>query len=112
MLALTRDQLIFEMVAWLSWLDLPAGRQGASFMYFVYIIRSKSTGKYYTGMTNDLTRRLMEHNGHHLSTKTTFKLTDYELVYSEELVDRTSARKREKYLKSGAGRELREKIVK
>ncbi|HUW24823.1 MAG TPA: GIY-YIG nuclease family protein [Patescibacteria group bacterium] len=31
-------------------------------MFFVYILRSTKTGKFYTGSTNNLERRLTEHN--------------------------------------------------
>ena len=31
-------------------------------MFFVYILRSAQSGKFYTGQTNDLDRRMQEHN--------------------------------------------------
>jgi len=31
-------------------------------MYFLYILRSKKNGSYYTGMTNDIDERLNRHN--------------------------------------------------
>jgi putative endonuclease len=80
--------------------------------YFVYIIRSVSSGKYYTGMTSNICRRLQEHNYHLSNTPTTKSLSDYELVFCQTVDDRIEARKLEKYLKSGFGREIREEIVK
>ena len=80
-------------------------------IYFVYIIRSKSTQKFYTGMTNSISRRLHEHNQMLSNTKTTKYLTDNELVFCQEISNRQGARVLEKYLKSGAGREIREQIV-
>ncbi len=53
-----------------------------------------------------------EHNKHKSSTRTTYKLDDYALVYCEVVSDRIEARVLEKYLKSGAGREMREEVVK
>ena len=92
--------------------DLPAGRQGASFMsYFVYIIRSSGTGKFYTGITNDLNRRLHEHNKRKSNTVVSKYLTDFEYVYTEKVTNRIVARKIEKYLKSGVGREFRNNII-
>jgi len=78
---------------------------------FVYIIKSKSTGKFYTGMTLNIDKRLQEHNRHLSNTKTTQKLSDYELIFCQITDNRLEARLLEKYLKSGFGREIREEIV-
>jgi len=80
-------------------------------IYYVYIIRSKSTGKYYTGMTNSILRRLQEHNQRQSNTRTTKYNTDYELLFCQEVENRNLARNIEKYLKSGAGREIRNEIM-
>jgi putative endonuclease len=53
-------------------------------------------------MTSDLSKRVSEHNkGKVRSTKSRRPLR---LAYYEELSDKTSARKRELFLKSGQGR--------
>ena len=78
----------------------------------MYIIQSKSTGKYYTGITNDLNRRLSEHNKTKSNTIVSKNLTDFEFIYSEKVSNRIQARKREKYLKSGVGREFRNRLMK
>lgn len=58
--------------------------------------------KTYIGITNNLERRLKEHNsGKSIFTR---KYMPWKLVYNEELDDRLQARKREKYFKSSAGR--------
>ena len=70
----------------------------------VYAIRSSSRNYVYVGMTNDLERRLKEHNnGENRSTKAYKPFT---LIYSEEFPDRVSARIKERYLKSGVGKEF------
>ena len=71
-------------------------------MFTVYVI--VSIEKFvYVGFTNNLERRLKEHNtGQSQWTK---KGTDWKVVYSEEFPIRAEARKREKYLKSHAGKE-------
>ncbi len=90
----------------------PACRQaGRLIMYFVYIIRSKSTGKFYTGITNNIYRRLKEHNQKLSNTHTTKNLTDYDLMFCQIEPERVSARNLERYLKSGAGREVRNEII-
>ena len=73
-------------------------------MIMVYAIRSSSRNYLYVGMTNDLERRLKEHNnGENRSTKAYKPFT---LIYSEEFPDRISARIKERYLKSGVGKEF------
>jgi putative endonuclease len=77
--------------------------------YIVYILRNKEKTFHYVGMTNDLERRLKEHlSGYSQTTK---KYLPLELVYTEECADRLVARKREKYFKSGAGREYRKVLL-
>ncbi len=73
-------------------------------MIFVYAIRSLSRNYIYVGMTNDPERRLTEHNnGENKSTKAYKPFT---LIYKEVFPDRTTARVKEKYLKSGIGKEF------
>ena len=55
------------------------------------------------GMTEDLSRRIREHNGG--KTKSTKGYRPWDLFFYEEFEERTEARKREKYLKSGVGKE-------
>ena len=71
-------------------------------MYYVYLIQSASTqGERYLGMTNDLKKRLLEHNAgksFHTSKFKPWKLTTY-IAFS----DRGKAEAFERYLKSGSG---------
>ena len=70
-------------------------------MYFVYILLSKRYNKTYTGITDNLDRRLKEHNeGSGIFSK---RYRPWKILYSEIAKDRLLARKREKYLKSAAG---------
>lgn len=84
----------------LSWLDLPAGRQGADkyMNYFVYILYNKIDKKFYTGTTNDLLRRLIEHNKISGSTNTTKYRSSFILVHAEECSNRNFARTKRKIL--------------
>ena len=77
-------------------------------MVLVYVLRSKRTGFLYKGITNDIERRLEEHNDNR--NKGTRGNGPWELVYFEEFLTRTEARKREIYFKSGAGREYLRKL--
>ena len=73
-------------------------------MWYVYVLKSSKNGRLYTGSTNNLERRLEEHSsGKSVYTRTT---RPYQLVYQEELTDELEARRRERFLKSGKGREF------
>ena len=70
--------------------------------YFVYVLRSKVTGASYVGHTNNLEKRLHEHNnGTSASTRGN---RPWGLVYQEEFPTRSEAVRREKYFKSVQGR--------
>ena len=58
----------------------------------------------YTGHTEDMSRRLNEHNEG--KTLTARKGSGWYLLYKEEYASRGEAMKREKFLKSGKGRKL------
>jgi len=72
-------------------------------MYYVYAIRSKIKKYTYIGMTNDPERRIREHNNGREGTTRSY--APFESVLIEECGDRMTARAREKYLKTGVGRE-------
>ncbi|MCB0693179.1 MAG: GIY-YIG nuclease family protein [Lewinellaceae bacterium] len=72
-------------------------------LWYVYVLYSPSSRRFYTGMTKDLERRIQEHNTG--KTKSTKGFRPWKLVYSEVAEDRVSARNRESFLKSGIGRE-------
>jgi len=66
-------------------------------MFYVYILKSKKDHQLYIGSTNDLRRRLKEHNsGDIFSTKAR---RPFELIYYEAYVAEKDARRRESNLK-------------
>ena len=72
-------------------------------MYYVYILKSRKTGKLYKGFTEDLKDRLARHNrGETLSTKSGMP---WELIYYEAFSNKSDALREEKFLKSGKGKE-------
>lgn len=81
-------------------------------MHYLYIIKSKTDRKFYTGITDNIDRRLREHNGYRSSTRSTVNRLDFELVYVEECETGLIARLREKFWKSDQGREYRDKLFK
>jgi putative endonuclease len=78
-------------------------------MYIVYVIQSKLDSRLYVGFTENIERRLKEHNKG--KTRSTKGYIPWILVYSEEAENRPAARNREKYLKSGSGKEYIKRIL-
>ena len=71
-------------------------------MYYVYILKSLKTSKLYIGHSDNVDRRIEEHNTSR-GGKYTRQNGPWNLVYSETYPDRSSAVKRERYLKSTKG---------
>ncbi len=63
----------------------------------------------YVGHTEDLKKRLLEHNKG--KTKSNKAYRPFTLVYFEKFTTREEASKREKYFKSGSGREYLKKML-
>ncbi len=72
-------------------------------MYYVYALKSTVKNYVYIGLTNNLKRRITEHNKG--KEKTTRKFAPFVLIYFEVVNNRIEARKREKYMKTTNGRE-------
>jgi len=68
----------------------------------LYVLKSQRGGRRYIGITNDLARRLREHSDR--KTKAGHILRAFAVLHTEEFPDHATARKREKFLKSGQGR--------
>ena len=79
-------------------------------MYYVYILQSLKTEKLYIGHTDNLTRRLKEHNAGR-GGKYTQQNAPWTLLYSESHPDRSSAAKRERYLKSTRGSQEKKELA-
>ena len=78
-------------------------------MPLVYALKSVTAGRYYIGCTNDLERRLREHNnGKSTSTKA---FRPWKLAYSQYFETLTQARQRERYLKAQKSRVLLTKMI-
>ncbi len=67
-------------------------------MFFVYILLSESTGKYYIGSTNSIHRRIARHNSG--SVPSTKSYCPWRLVYTETFNTLSEARRREFEIKS------------
>ena len=71
-------------------------------MFYTYVLMSTKTDKWYTDFTNDLRKRIVEHNTG-LNTSTKFG-APWKIIYYEASLHKKDTRAREKYLKSGMGK--------
>ena len=78
-------------------------------MYTLYILHSKSLDRYYTGYTNDLSRRLGEHN--RIKGKFTDLGIPWILVYKECFSTKKEAMGREKFIKSKKSKSFIESLI-
>ena len=69
-------------------------------MITLYVLKGK-TGKRYIGITNNLPRRIQEHRSR--KSKGSQLLDDFFVLHKETFPDYKSARRKEKFLKSGQG---------
>jgi len=77
--------------------------------YWTYILQSATTGRYYCGSSDDVDRRVVQHNdpGYHGSKTTKRFEGPWELVWKQEHATRADAMTLEKRIKNrGIGRYL------
>ncbi|MBW1700124.1 MAG: GIY-YIG nuclease family protein [Deltaproteobacteria bacterium] len=77
--------------------------------FYVYILQSLKDGSYYIGSTNNLENRLKRHNqGRSRYTKSK---CPWQIVYSEQFSDRSSAAKRENFIKQRKSKNFIDSLV-
>jgi len=76
---------------------------------FVYVLRSRASGRFYIGSTTDLKRRLAEHARR--NSPYTRDRGPWELVYQEEYAELAQARRRERQLKSWKSRRSIQQLI-
>jgi len=73
-------------------------------MFFTYCIESVKFNELYFGYTDNLNRRIEEHNqGLNFSTK---RFIPWKLIYYEACINEKDAKRREYYLKTTQGRRM------
>jgi putative endonuclease len=70
--------------------------------YYTYVLQSKKNGQFYTGVTDNLKKRIKEHNNGSV-TSTKYK-RPLQLIYFEACKNKADAFRRERYLKTGMGK--------
>lgn len=71
--------------------------------HYVYVILNQNKGYRYVGMSTNVTKRIDQHNLG--KTRSTKPYRPFHLLLTERFESRNQARKREKFLKGGSGRE-------
>ena len=78
-------------------------------MHYVYVLKSGKDGHLYYGYTNNLQNRIRKHNeGKVFSTKLRLPVV---LIYYEAYTNEEDARSRERYFKTGWGRNYVKKLL-
>jgi len=78
-------------------------------MFTVYILKSVTTGRFYVGCTNNVNRRLEEHNKN--KTRSTKNKGPFELIHQENYNSLSEGRKREQIIKSYKGGNAFKKLI-
>jgi len=106
-----RYNIVEELIFFCRGGEIPACRQAGVYtnnMYYVYVLKSLTDKTYYKGRTNNINRRIREHesgNTQSIRSKRPFKLLHVEIVNTIK-----KAKQMEKYFKSGYGREIIKEI--
>ena len=80
-------------------------------MWYIYFLKSSIRNNWiYVGSTNDIQRRLAEHNSG--SVRSTKAFAPYKIIYTEIFTNEGEARKREDYFKFWKGRIEKKEILK
>ena len=72
--------------------------------YYVYAIRSEKKKYIYVGISDNTERRVQQHNKG--KERTTKPYAPFKTILIEQYNSRPEARKREKYLKTGIGKDF------
>ena len=72
-------------------------------MHYVYLLENKNDKSWYIGSTSNIKQRIKDHQSGSGSRTTRLK-KDWELIYLEGYLNKLDALGREKFLKSGSGR--------
>ena len=78
-------------------------------MYYVYILLNEAKTRTYTGVTDDVNKRLAEHNAG--KVKSSLPYRPYKVIHIESFETLSEARRKEKYYKSATGRRKLKEIL-
>jgi len=78
-------------------------------MFWVYVLKSEKDGRLYKGLSQNIEKRLLQHNIGANRSKKGFR--PWFLVYKKSFETRIEARDYERFLKSGIGREFLKNLI-
>jgi putative endonuclease len=78
-------------------------------MHWLYVLQSEKDGKLYKGISNDVRRRLSDHNSGRAPA--TRHRRPFILVYQEEFPMRAAAMARERYFKTAEGGAQMQRLI-
>ncbi len=90
---------------------MPGSENSTAIMFhYVYVLESLKNKELYIGFSDDLHRRLQEHNrGLNFSTK---PYIPWQLIHYEAYLNKDDAERRENYLKTNQGSRLLKRMLK
>jgi putative endonuclease len=71
-------------------------------MYYVYILLNERNTKTYTGVADDVNKRLAEHNAGRVKSSRPYR--PYKIIHAESFETLKEARQKERFYKSTTGR--------
>ena len=71
-------------------------------MYYVYILLNDAKTRTYTGVTDDVNKRLADHNDGRVKSSQSYR--PYKVIHTESFETLSEARQKEKFYKSTTGR--------
>jgi putative endonuclease len=71
-------------------------------MYYVYILLNETNTRTYTGVADDVNKRLAEHNADRVKSSRPYRL--YKIINTESFETLKEARQKERFYKSTTGR--------
>ena len=87
----------------------PIGSTNFKPVYFLYILQSESTGRFYIGQTQDVAERLAYHNANY--SKSLKNRGPWRLVHTETYPSRSAAVRREREIKSWKDHRMVERLL-
>jgi putative endonuclease len=78
-------------------------------MFYVYVLKSAKTGRRYVGSCRNVDERLRRHNAGH--SKATRRGIPWSLLHTERFLTRRKAVNKERYYKTGRGRDELDRLA-
>ena len=78
-------------------------------MYYVYVLLNKLMTRTYTGVANDVHKRLKEHNNGEVVSSRPYR--PYEIVHVEPFATSIEAKLKERFYKTTTGRRQLKKLI-